>query len=136
MGTFLLRFFQGGRHGPQSRPFTLDNQTYKVCLSCGRVFHLLAGTYDAAHLPGRTRAGDGKAEGLQIDEEDRKHHEGIRSRLHLRAQPLKSTLHIGDAGSEPYPRAYSQIDHRASSPAPAENVGVDSTFNAEQCAPG
>jgi hypothetical protein len=40
MGKFLLRFFLGGcRHRPQSRPFTLNDQTYKVCLECGRVFH-------------------------------------------------------------------------------------------------
>jgi hypothetical protein len=33
MGTFLIQFFLGGcSHGPQSRPFTLDDQTYKVCL--------------------------------------------------------------------------------------------------------
>jgi hypothetical protein len=38
MGTFLIQFFLGGcRHGPQSRPFTLDDQTYKVCLQCARV---------------------------------------------------------------------------------------------------
>jgi hypothetical protein len=31
MGTFLINFLLGAcRHGHQSRPFTLDNQTYKV----------------------------------------------------------------------------------------------------------
>jgi hypothetical protein len=40
MGTLLIQFFLGGcRHRPQSRPFTLDDQTYKVCLDCGAVFH-------------------------------------------------------------------------------------------------
>jgi hypothetical protein len=38
MGTFLLQFLSGAcRHRPQSRPFTLENQTYKVCLHCGMV---------------------------------------------------------------------------------------------------
>ena len=37
MGTFLINFLLGAcRHGHQSRPFTLDNQTYKVCLDCGK----------------------------------------------------------------------------------------------------
>jgi hypothetical protein len=37
MGTFLIRFFLGAcRHRHQSRPFTLDTQTYKVCLDCGK----------------------------------------------------------------------------------------------------
>jgi hypothetical protein len=37
MGTFLIRFFLGTcRHRRQSRPFTLDNETYKVCLDCGK----------------------------------------------------------------------------------------------------
>jgi hypothetical protein len=36
MGTFLIDFLLGAcRHRHQSRPFTLDNQTYKVCLDCG-----------------------------------------------------------------------------------------------------
>jgi hypothetical protein len=38
MGEFLMQLFLGGcRHGPQSRPFTLDDETYKVCLNCARV---------------------------------------------------------------------------------------------------
>jgi hypothetical protein len=38
MGIFLIQFFLGGcRHGPQSRPFTLEDQTYKVCLHCAKV---------------------------------------------------------------------------------------------------
>jgi hypothetical protein len=38
MGTFLIQFFLGGcRHVPQSRPFTLHDETYKVCLQCARV---------------------------------------------------------------------------------------------------
>jgi hypothetical protein len=37
MDTFLIDFLLGGcRHRHQSRPFTLDNRTYKVCLDCGR----------------------------------------------------------------------------------------------------
>jgi hypothetical protein len=37
MGTFLIEFLLGAcRHCHQSRPFTLDNQTYKVCLDCGK----------------------------------------------------------------------------------------------------
>jgi hypothetical protein len=37
MGTFLIEFLLGAcRHRHQSRPFTLDNQTYKVCLDCGK----------------------------------------------------------------------------------------------------
>ncbi len=39
MGTALFLFVMGCRHRHQSRPFTLDNQTYKVCLDCGRVIH-------------------------------------------------------------------------------------------------
>jgi hypothetical protein len=40
VGTFLLQFFLGScRHRSQSRPFTLEEQSYKVCLDCGRVFH-------------------------------------------------------------------------------------------------
>jgi hypothetical protein len=36
MVTFLIEFLLGAcRHRHQSRPFTLDNQTYKVCLDCG-----------------------------------------------------------------------------------------------------
>ena len=37
MGSFLLQFLLGCRHRPQSRLFTLKNQTYKVCLDCGKV---------------------------------------------------------------------------------------------------
>jgi hypothetical protein len=38
MVTFLIQLFLGGcRHGPQSRLFTLDDQTYKVCLHCAKV---------------------------------------------------------------------------------------------------
>jgi hypothetical protein len=37
IGTFLIEFLLGGcRHRHQSRPFTLDHQTYKVCLDCGK----------------------------------------------------------------------------------------------------
>jgi RNA polymerase-binding transcription factor DksA len=37
MSTFLINFLLGAcRHRHQSRPFTLDNQTYKVCLDCGK----------------------------------------------------------------------------------------------------
>ena len=37
MGTFLINFILGAcRHRHQSRPFTLDRQTYKVCLDCGK----------------------------------------------------------------------------------------------------
>jgi hypothetical protein len=37
MGTFLINFLLGAcRQCNQSRPFTLDNQTYKVCLDCGK----------------------------------------------------------------------------------------------------
>jgi hypothetical protein len=40
MCTFLVQFLLGGcRHRPQSRPFTLDNRTYKVCLECGKVIY-------------------------------------------------------------------------------------------------
>jgi hypothetical protein len=35
MGT-LINFFLGCRHRHQSRPFTLDNRTYTVCLDCGK----------------------------------------------------------------------------------------------------
>jgi hypothetical protein len=36
MGT-LINFLLGAcRHRHQSRPFTLDTQTYKVCLDCGK----------------------------------------------------------------------------------------------------
>ena len=36
MGT-LINFLLGAcRHRHQSRPFTLDNRTYKVCLDCGK----------------------------------------------------------------------------------------------------
>ena len=37
LGTLLLQFFTGCCHRHQSRPFTLDSNTYKVCLDCGRV---------------------------------------------------------------------------------------------------
>jgi RNA polymerase-binding transcription factor DksA len=37
MGALLLEFLlRACRHRRQSRPFTLDNQTYKVCLDCGK----------------------------------------------------------------------------------------------------
>jgi hypothetical protein len=37
MVTFLINFLLGTcRHRHQSRPFTLDNHTYKVCLDCGK----------------------------------------------------------------------------------------------------
>jgi hypothetical protein len=37
MGTFLINFLLGAcRHRNQSRPFTLGNRTYKVCLDCGK----------------------------------------------------------------------------------------------------
>jgi hypothetical protein len=37
MSTFLIDFLLGAcRHRHQSRPFTLDNETYKVCLDCGK----------------------------------------------------------------------------------------------------
>jgi hypothetical protein len=39
MGSFLFQFVMGCRHRHQSRPFTLDKQTYKVCLECGMVIH-------------------------------------------------------------------------------------------------
>jgi hypothetical protein len=36
MGTSLIAFLLGACcHRHQSRPFTLDNQTYTVCLNCG-----------------------------------------------------------------------------------------------------
>jgi hypothetical protein len=39
MGTSLINFLLGAcHHRRQSRPFTLDNRTYKVCLSCGKQF--------------------------------------------------------------------------------------------------
>jgi hypothetical protein len=37
--TFLFKFVLGCRHRNHSRPFTLDNQTYKLCLDCGGVIH-------------------------------------------------------------------------------------------------
>jgi hypothetical protein len=38
MGTFLIDILLGTCfHRRQSRPFTLDNQTYKVCLQCATV---------------------------------------------------------------------------------------------------
>jgi hypothetical protein len=37
MGTLLINFLLGAcRHRHQSRPFTLDKQTYMVCLDCGK----------------------------------------------------------------------------------------------------
>jgi hypothetical protein len=39
MRTSLLQFILGCRHRHQSRPFTLDERTYKVCLECGSVIH-------------------------------------------------------------------------------------------------
>jgi hypothetical protein len=37
MRTSLIGFILGAcRHRHQSRPFTLDTQTYKVCLDCGK----------------------------------------------------------------------------------------------------
>jgi hypothetical protein len=37
MGTFLIDFLLGAcRHRHQSRPFTLENRTYTVCLDCGK----------------------------------------------------------------------------------------------------
>jgi hypothetical protein len=37
MGACLSHFFlEACRHRFQSRPFTLDNRTYKVCLDCGK----------------------------------------------------------------------------------------------------
>jgi hypothetical protein len=37
MGAFLSHFFlEACRHRFQSRPFTLNNETYKVCLDCGK----------------------------------------------------------------------------------------------------
>lgn len=33
---FLYDVFFGCRHNQQTRPFTLEQQTYKVCLDCGR----------------------------------------------------------------------------------------------------
>jgi hypothetical protein len=39
MGTFLFQFVMGCRHRNHSRPFTLYNETYKVCLDCGGVIH-------------------------------------------------------------------------------------------------
>jgi hypothetical protein len=37
MGAFLLRFVLGScRHLHESRPFTLNGQTYKVCLCCAK----------------------------------------------------------------------------------------------------
>jgi len=39
MFSILVNFLLGAcRHRLQSRPFTLDNQTYIVCLDCGREF--------------------------------------------------------------------------------------------------
>jgi hypothetical protein len=39
----LLGFFYdivfGCRHSSQTRPFTLEQQTYKVCLDCGKQIH-------------------------------------------------------------------------------------------------
>lgn len=39
MGTFLFQFVMGCRHRNHSRPFTLNSETYKVCLDCGGVIH-------------------------------------------------------------------------------------------------
>jgi hypothetical protein len=37
MDAFLIDFLLGAcRHRHQSRPFTLEKQTYKVCLDCGK----------------------------------------------------------------------------------------------------
>jgi RNA polymerase-binding transcription factor DksA len=37
MGTFLINLLVGAcSHRHLSRPFTLDNRTYKVCLDCGK----------------------------------------------------------------------------------------------------
>jgi hypothetical protein len=37
MGAFLNHFFlEACRHRFQSRPFTSNNQTYRVCLDCGK----------------------------------------------------------------------------------------------------
>jgi RNA polymerase-binding transcription factor DksA len=37
MRTSLIGFLLGAcRHLHQSRPFTLENDTYKVCLDCGK----------------------------------------------------------------------------------------------------
>jgi hypothetical protein len=37
MHTSLIGFLVGAcRHRRQSRPFTLENQTYEVCLNCGK----------------------------------------------------------------------------------------------------
>lgn len=33
---FFYEIFFGCRHDSLTRPFTLENQTYKVCLDCGR----------------------------------------------------------------------------------------------------
>lgn len=33
---FLYELLFGCRHGRLTRPFTLERQTYKVCLDCGR----------------------------------------------------------------------------------------------------
>jgi hypothetical protein len=34
--TFFYEIFLGCRHQKLTRPFTLEQQTYKVCLDCGR----------------------------------------------------------------------------------------------------
>jgi hypothetical protein len=36
MGTLISFLLGACRHRHQSRPFTLDNRTYKVCLDCGK----------------------------------------------------------------------------------------------------
>jgi hypothetical protein len=33
---FVYEFFFGCRHNRQTRPFTIEAETYKVCLDCGR----------------------------------------------------------------------------------------------------
>jgi hypothetical protein len=48
---FLYGILLGCRHDRLTRPFTIDQQTYKVCLDCGR--HLFYSTDTMRPLKGR-----------------------------------------------------------------------------------
>jgi hypothetical protein len=41
---FLYEVLLGCRHGRLTRPFTIEQQTYKVCLDCGKQIYYSANT--------------------------------------------------------------------------------------------
>jgi hypothetical protein len=81
MGSFLFQFVMGCRHRHQSRPFTLDKQTYKVCLDCGMVIH-----YSLEHM---APLGSREQRELKMAKADQPRTAGAR---HLRRQSLSGGL--------------------------------------------